>query len=87
MPRSRASSGRVVVGSIGAGIVEKCASIRQRRCWSFGNYARTSKLAAYPIPNVTTVPSGTHHVHGRCVHCHKYTPTLNPTSIPTIAPR
>src|SRR5208282_5222814 len=50
-------------------------------------YARSAELAAYPIPNVTTAPTMTHHVHGTCVQRHRYRSTLNPKSMPSFAPR
>ncbi len=44
-------------------------------------------LLAYPTPNVTSAPTMTHHVHGMCVQRHRYRSTLNPKSMPNIAPR
>lgn len=60
---------------------EKSAEIAKK------NYFCVAELATYPTPNVTAVPIITHHVHGTCVHCHRYNSTAKPNSMPTMAPR
>src|ERR1700731_937760 len=49
-------------------------------------FSFTSKLTAYPTPNVTTVPIATYQVHGTFVSSQRYNSVTNPNSIPTIAP-
>src|SRR6266851_5092628 len=49
-------------------------------------FSFTSKLTAYPTPNVTTVPIATYQVHGTFVSSQRYNPVTNPNNIPTIAP-